>query len=188
MLRRYVVTGAPGSGKTCLRRELRARGHAVVEEAATDVSAEQQALGIDEPWARDDLVDLTVMLQRERASVPVDNSLQVQIHDRSPLCTLALAGYLGRPVTPLLAGQASRMLSQDVHARSALFVCPLGFIEPTAARRISYAESLAFERVHEDVYREHGFDLVDIPPGPLTDRADLAEVHILAATQPLRHR
>ncbi|TWP39066.1 AAA family ATPase [Leekyejoonella antrihumi] len=188
MLTHYVLTGAPGSGKTSVLHELRRRGHAVVEEAATDVIAERQALGIDEPWARDDFVDLIVMLQRERASMRVCNSVHVQIHDRSPLCTLALARYLGRPVTPLLAGEVSRVLSEQVYARSVLLVRPLGFIEPTAARRISYAESLAFERVHEDVYRENGFDLVDIPPGPVADRADLAEAHILAATERLRHR
>jgi len=39
--RRYVLTGAPGSGKTALLGALRERGHAVVEEAATDVIARQ---------------------------------------------------------------------------------------------------------------------------------------------------
>ncbi len=39
MLVRVVLTGAPGSGKTTLLDALRLRGHAVVEEAATDVIA-----------------------------------------------------------------------------------------------------------------------------------------------------
>lgn len=188
VLRRYVLTGAPGSGKTLLLRELRERGHAVVEEAATDVIAEQQARGIDEPWLRDDFVDLIVGLQHERESAPVSSSVQVQVHDRSPLCTLALARYLGGPVTPRLTAEVARVLREQLYAPSVLLVRPLGFIEPTAARRISYAESLAFERVHEDVYREHGFHLVDIPPGALADRADVAEAHILAATEWSRQR
>jgi predicted ATPase len=37
--RRYVLTGAPGSGKTSLLQALAARGWAVVHEAATDVIA-----------------------------------------------------------------------------------------------------------------------------------------------------
>jgi predicted ATPase len=35
----YVLTGAPGSGKTAMLRQLEQDGFAVVEEAATDVIA-----------------------------------------------------------------------------------------------------------------------------------------------------
>ena len=49
----------------------------------------------------------------------------------------------------------------------------------TAARRISFADSLAFERVHEETYRDLGFRLVDIPwavpGGPLPNRVALIE-------------
>src|SRR4051812_4253534 len=102
MLRRFVLTGAPGSGKTSLLLALRARGHAVIEEAATDVIVAVQAQGVDAPWERDDFVDLVVALQRERQLRPVPAGTMVQVFDRSPLCTLALAQYLKRPVTPLL--------------------------------------------------------------------------------------
>ena len=37
------------------------------------------------------------------------------------------------------------------------------------------ADSLAFERVHEETYRELGFRLVDISAGPLPDRVALIE-------------
>lgn len=40
---RYVLTGAPGAGKTAILRQLEIEGHAVVEEAATDVIALAQA-------------------------------------------------------------------------------------------------------------------------------------------------
>ena len=53
------------------------------------------------------------------------------------------------------------------------FIRPLGFIEPTAARRISYSESLRFERIHEDEYARLGFELIDIGPGTPQARADL---------------
>jgi hypothetical protein len=48
----------------------------------------------------------------------------------------------------------------------------LGFITPTQARRISFEESLRFERVHEETYRSFGFELVPIATASLLDRVD----------------
>jgi predicted ATPase len=44
MLRRFVLTGAPGAGKTALAVALRDRGYVIVAEAATDVIAEELRL------------------------------------------------------------------------------------------------------------------------------------------------
>ena len=38
-MKRYILTGTPGSGKTSLLHELKSQGYSVVEEAATDVIA-----------------------------------------------------------------------------------------------------------------------------------------------------
>jgi predicted ATPase len=46
----------------------------------------------------------------------------------------------------------------------------LGFITPTAARRISFEESLRFEKIHEETYRGFGFDIVSVAPGTVHDR------------------
>ena len=42
----YILTGTPGSGKTAILRMLEDAGYLVVEEAATDVIALGQALGL----------------------------------------------------------------------------------------------------------------------------------------------
>ena len=55
------------------------------------------------------------------------------------------------------------------------FIRNQGSVENTAARRISFAESLDFERVHEGTYRDLGFRLVDVPAGPLAGRVALIE-------------
>src|SRR5512132_1893491 len=48
-MNRYVLTGAPGAGKTAVIRQLECEGFGVVEEAATDIIALWQAKGIAEP-------------------------------------------------------------------------------------------------------------------------------------------
>ena len=49
-MRRFVITGAPGAGKTAIIRQLELDGFSVVEEAATDVIAAAHAQGTVQPW------------------------------------------------------------------------------------------------------------------------------------------
>ena len=65
-MRRFIITGAPGAGKTTILDVLRERGYAVVEEAATDVITREHARGRDEPWRDESFLDAIVLLQRER--------------------------------------------------------------------------------------------------------------------------
>ena len=54
----------------------------------------------------------------------------------------------------------------------------------SAARRISYEDSLVFERVHEEEYTRLGFEIFDIPPGPVGQRAALADRYIRTVLGP----
>ena len=65
-MRRYVLTGTPGSGKTAMLRLLERAGYRVVEEAATDVIALEQALGNSELWRNPGFIDHIVALQQAR--------------------------------------------------------------------------------------------------------------------------
>ncbi|MEU0486543.1 AAA family ATPase [Streptosporangium sp. NPDC006013] len=51
-MKRYILTGTPGAGKTAILRWLECDGHTVVEEAATDVIALHQARGEPKPWTK----------------------------------------------------------------------------------------------------------------------------------------
>jgi predicted ATPase len=162
MIRRFVLTGAPGAGKTTIAEALKLRGYAVVDEAATHVIG--TVPGIEQDTPRFLRTVLQLQIDREDAQ-----HQPVQVLDRSPICTLALAEYLGaRPAGELRA--AAERHSQ--YQRRVFFVRLLDFIVPTQARRIGLEDARRFERIHADVYRRLGYELVEVPPGPLETRIE----------------
>jgi predicted ATPase len=169
-MKRFVLTGAPGSGKTAILRQLELDGFGVVEEAATDVIALAQARGVAEPWMHPSFIDSVVELQRLRLLRSSCEPGDVQFHDRSAICTAALAEYLGHPVSEGLARELERIKAEAIFERRVFFVRNLGFITPTEARRISFEENLRFERIHEETYRTFGCEIFYVEAGSVLDR------------------
>ncbi len=177
MMGRFILTGAPGAGKTAVVRQLEIDGFAVVEEAATDVIALEQARGVAEPWTDPGFIDRIVALQRQRRLAAVG---EVQFHDRSAFCTEALATFLGHPLSDRLRTEIEELKRSGFHERPVFFVRLMGFIETTAARRIGLEEARRFEDVHRRTYRAHGFELVPVEPGSVVDRVAAIRRHLEA--------
>jgi predicted ATPase len=166
-MRRFILTGTPGSGKTAILRQLEWDGYGVVEEAATDIIALEQAKGIAEPWTRPPFIDEVAALQARRRTRPADS---LQFHDRSAFCTAALADYLGHPPSEALMRELDLLKREAFYEKRVFFVQSLGFVTPSAARRITLQEARRFEAVHEKTYRLHGFELIPISAGSVLDR------------------
>jgi predicted ATPase len=177
-MRRFILTGAPGSGKTAILRQLEIDGCSVVEEAATDIIAAAQAQGTADPWTRASFIDAVVNLQKERYRRASHHTDDVQFHDRSPVCTAALATYLGYPWSSALSAELDRIRDEALFEKRVFFVRNLGFITPTEARRISFDDTLRFEAIHEKTYQELGFELVPIEPAPLMGRVSVIQAAI----------
>ncbi|HYS40707.1 MAG TPA: AAA family ATPase [Pseudonocardiaceae bacterium] len=171
----YILTGTPGAGKTGVLRLLEVNGHVVVEEAATDAIALHHAFGHEEPWHDHAFIDQVVTLQSQRQNAVRAAQHSVVFFDRSPVCTLALSRHLGLTPSRLLAGEIERVVAEGVYEPTVFFIRNQGFVQTTAARRITFEDSLAFEQIHEQTYRDLGFQLVEVPAGPLTERAALVQ-------------
>ena len=170
-MKRFILTGAPGAGKTAVIRQLELDGFSVVEEAATDIHALEHARGVAEPWKHPSFIDSIIDLQKRRQLRASHEPDAVQFHDRSAVCTAALAVFLGYPFSDALSGELKRIETEAIFQKRVFFLQNLGFITPTEARRINFEASLRFERVHEEIYSSVGFELVRIASGSVLDRA-----------------
>ncbi len=178
MTRRFILTGAPGAGKTALLRRLQARGCGAVQEAATDLIAAAQARGLDAPWEQPAFVDEIATLQAVRETAPAQ--AHVRFSDRSLICTVALAEFCGHPVSARLLASVERVASSGWFQRRVFFVEQLGFIVNTDARRITLDEARRFDALHAAVYGRFGFELVRVAPESIDARAD-AVMSMIAA-------
>src|SRR5215471_11987474 len=169
-MRRFIITGAPGAGKTAIIRQLELDGFSVVEEAANDVIAAAHGQGKIDPWRDPSFIDAIAHLQRDRQIRTSYQPVEVQFHDRCVVCTAALAVHLGYPFSPFLASELERIRKEAIFQDKVFFIRSLGFITPTEARRITLEDALRFERIHEETYRSFGFDLVSIEPTNVVER------------------
>jgi predicted ATPase len=181
-MRRFIITGAPGAGKTAIIRQLELDGFSVVEEAATDVIAAAHARGAPEPWKHRSFIDTVANLQRDRQIRTSSQPDEVQFHDRCVICTAALAAFLDYPLSAFLTSELERVVHERIFQTRVFFIRNLGFITPTDARRISFEETVRFEKLHEDTYRNFGFELFPIEPAGLLDRVNAIKAAIRPPT------
>ena len=154
-MRRFIITGAPGAGKTAIIRQLELDGFSVVEEAATDISAAAHAQGTVQPWMDPAFIDAIARLQRDRQIRACCQPDEIQFHDRSAVCTAALAIYLGHSYTPLLASELERIKKESLGEASPAFAssAALPMFKPKARAQSAtpvgqYAIQLSFSDGH----------------------------------------
>lgn len=164
--KRFIFTGAPGSGKTSVIQELEKLGHVVIHESATDFIAQEQTKGNMRPWEQANFVDKIILMQKTRQ---MNAHAALQFHDRSVFCSYALSQYLSYTKniefipSNIILNEIDRCLKSHIYQHKVFFFENLGFIARTSARTISYEHALIFEKIHLDVYKKFGFEIIMVP-------------------------
>jgi predicted ATPase len=178
----WLLTGAPGSGKTAILHELRGSLRCV-DEPARRVLAEQRAL--DGPGTPDrdparfvDLLLEIAVADHERALLGGGPTL----FDRGVPDCIAYASHLG--VDP---GPSVRASDRYRYHDEVLILEPWEEIYATDDERtMSFADAVAFHAALEDAFDRSGYRLVVVPHGPTTDRGAFVAERVLDPRTPTR--
>ena len=172
MIKKYILTGGPGSGKSSIILDLEQRGYATIREAAEDVIKYQQALGNKEPWTNKDfqIWIYKLQLQREKS---LQNPEKVFL-DRGIVDELAYCEFRKEEPPKGLIEQIT-----NLNYQSPIFLIEnLGHCQQTEVRQEKLEQALTIERLLEKTYRGLGYEIIKIPPAPLQERTDLILKHI----------
>ncbi len=165
MAQKYILTGAPGSGKTSLILALEQRGEYVLREAAEDYIRYCQAHGQKEPWKENDFQDKILELQLLReARLPLTGRVFL---DRGIPDGMAYAQQTTEIYKRILA-EAKKVCYSKI-----FFIDVMDIRETTTVRRENTAEALSLALRLKEAYISLGYTPVCIPPGTLEERVGL---------------
>jgi predicted ATPase len=170
----WVLTGAPGSGKTTILDELRGT-IPCVDEPARRVLAEQRASGGTGTPDRDPARFVELLLEVAVADHERALGNGPTLFDRGIPDCIAYAIHLGVDPDPSIRASDRYRYHDEV-----LILEPWEEIYVTDDERtMSFADTVAFHAVLEDAFDRSGYRRVTVPRGSERDRAAFVQDRML---------
>lgn len=166
---RFILTGAPGVGKTSLINELVARGFNCVNEPAREIIAEQRAIDGAGVWDRDTKLFLELLLSRSIARYRSKAPEQALfIYDRGIPDCIAYAQCAG--LTLQAAENAARLFRYE----NTIFIAPPWeeIYRTDEERRMTYEATCSFHECLMSTYTHFGYQIQELPKVTVRERAD----------------
>jgi predicted ATPase len=172
----FILTGAPGSGKSkildTLGGDIRVMG-----EPAREVLAEQRAIDGDGTHDRDRSLFVALLLQRsiDKYEAAKHEERPVMFDRGIPDC-IAYAELMDVDPTPSVEAAEAHRYHRDV-----LMLEPWEAIYDTDEERtMSFEQTHPFHDALVDAYTRTGYSFVVVPTGPIEDRAEFVRAFIEA--------
>lgn len=164
-MNRFILTGAPGGGKTAILARI-GDGIRTIAEPAREILAEQRAVGGRGTPEQDPELFVRLLLERSihKHAQAAENT--PVLYDRGIPDCAGYAAHLGADPAPSL--QASR--THRYHPK-VLVLEPWREIYTTdGERQMTYEQSVGFHKELLEGYRRTGYELITVPRGSIEER------------------
>lgn len=172
----FVLTGGPGSGKTTLLECLRAQGMSVMPEAGRAIIQAQSAIdGPGVPWGDRALYAELMLIWELRAYRAAADLSGPVLFDRG---LPDIVGYL--TLEGLATPAHIRRAAGRYRYNSVVFIAPpwREIFHQDAERRQDFDTARRTCEAMRAAYTALGYQLVDLPCAPVSDRADFVRAQI----------
>ena len=176
----YVLTGAPGSGKSAVLDSI---GTLIrcIGEPAREILAEQRAIDGDGTYDRDASLFVELLLQRS-----IDKHVAAQteagpvLFDRGVPDCVAYAALMGIDPSPSIRAAERYRYHDEV-----FMLAPWAEIYTTDDERtMSFADTIPFHEALADAYERTGYVLVEVPRGSVEQRSAFVRDRIARRDRP----
>ena len=162
----FILTGAPGTGKTAILNSLGSDARCV-DEPAREILSEQRSAGCAGTPGRDPSLFVELLLRRSIEKYEAARRWEGSVvFDRGIPDCIAYASVLGADPAP-----STRAAEVYRYHREVFVLEPWeGIYTVDDERTMSFADTLTFHEALVDAYERAGYVLVGVPRDPIENR------------------
>ena len=169
MNQRYIITGAPGTGKTSIINELKKRGFNCIDEDSRKVIAKEIITGGEIlPWKNQIAFESRIVNLRTQQYLSSSQD-SICFFDRSAIDSIAYLKLNNLEATPEIINDIKKC-----NFNKTVFYTPIWqeiFINDSE-RIENIEQARRIEESHISTYHSKGYELVKIPKSPIKVRTD----------------